>query len=42
MDLKVLLLSALLLSLTQALYDENSPVFKLTEGNFKNSVLNSD
>jgi hypothetical protein len=32
----------LLLSLAFGLYEDGSPVFKLTESNFKKSVLDSD
>ena len=42
MNTNLLLLSALLLVIGQSLYDDNSPVLKLTEKNFKESVLMSD
>ena len=42
MKLRVLLFSVLLFTLTTSLYDDNSPVFKLTERNFKDTVLMSD
>ncbi len=35
-------LVSLFLTLALGLYEEGSPVFKLTESNFKKSVLDSD
>lgn len=40
--MKKIFIGLLLLASTLALFDNDSPVFKLTESNFKKSVLESD
>jgi hypothetical protein len=40
--MKKIFIGLLLLVSTLALFDNDSPVFKLTESNFKKSVLESD
>ena len=42
MNLKFLLVTVLIFTFANSLYDENSAVFKLTEQNFKDTVLMSD
>jgi hypothetical protein len=40
--MKKIFIGLLMLASTLALFDNDSPVFKLTESNFKKSVLESD